>query len=531
MRHGFLDDEIIQFFQHRVAFLRVRFLDGGVDLPVKLLVAVPGSVPGLIGAEALAQDLDRVAGAVVHQIAAGLGLAAHVGAEGTILHGLDVHFHTDLLVVSLQHGRHIHVVGAAGADLQIEAEAFWITGFGQQFFRFLRIVLEQFTGFGGELIQRGVEFGPALREGVVEQFALTVEQRGENGFLVHRDVQGAAHAYIIEGFLIGAQGDVSAIGGKVFAELELRRGFLQLIHQLPADRLHDIDAAGTERRHRARLILDDVIDHFIVQRQRVFLAVEGHRIPIVVVLRVHLLTTGLDFFDAIRPGAGGITPVRAFLFAEILPLRRRDAVVVSPGNPVRPVAVELVEISDHGVVIRRFPALDEIPEGGDGAGTLATALERSDDVVGHQLPLFHHAGHFLPLDALAQVEDHPHGVFLHLPAFRQAAFQLVVGNIGLLDERIFVLATRAVLQIAAQQGFQLQIVVVAFPGPVLQIPGSGIQSAVHGGDIHGAAELGSCFLGGLDSTGGAERGQNQSGSKSAQSHAMFLACSWYEGSE
>ena len=522
MRYRFLDDEVVQLADTGITLFGVRLVDGGGDFLVEILVGVARRVPGLAGHEALAQYLDGVAGAVVHQVAAGLVVAAHVGTEGAVFQRFHVHVDAHLLVVRLQHGDHVHVIGAAGADLDVEAEALRVTGVGQQFFGFLRIVAEQFLGGGGEVLQRGVELGPALRERVVEQLAFAVEQRGENGPLVDGQVHGAAHAHVIEGLFVGLQGDVGALGGHVLAEFQLRGGFLQLVDQLPADRFHDVHAAGAERRHRTRFVLDDVIDHFFIEWQLVFLAVDGGGVPVVVVLFINLLTAGLDVGDAVGAGAGGVFPVGALVFAQVLPFRRQDAVVVAPGQAVRPVTVEFAEVRHHGVLVRGFPAFHEVPESGNGAWVVPAAFERGDHVVGHQLAALHDAGHFLPVDALAQMEHHAHGVFFHFPAFRQAAFQLAVGNIGLLDEAVFVAAARAVLKIAAQQRLHLQVVVVAFPGPSLQVPGGGVQGAVDRGNIDGAVGLRGFRRGrpGPGQGGGGRQGQGDS--RCTQIHDALL---------
>src|SRR5882672_10962004 len=111
------------FPDHHLAFFFVAFLVNGAHFFVELGIGVLRRIPRLLAYETLADRGGRIGDTAGEEVAGRVGLGRHRREERTVLHGLDLHLHANLLQVGSHQRQQTHVVGVAGADLHLEAEA------------------------------------------------------------------------------------------------------------------------------------------------------------------------------------------------------------------------------------------------------------------------------------------------------------------------------------------------------------------------------------------------------------------------
>ena len=381
-------------------------------------VGVLRRVPDLLGDETLADAGGRIGVAIEHHVAGGIGLGGHGREEGTVFHWLDFHLHADLFQVSCNQRNQIHVVGVAGAHLHLEAEAFCKPGLGQQCLGLLGVVDEQFLRRDRHLVEWLEIAGVVRVHWVPEQVGVAVVIRLDDLLLVHRHVQRAPHADVVERFGIHAHRHEGATKLHTLPPFERGGVLLQLIHRAPADGLQHIELGGTQGGQKARLVLDGAVDDLVDKRQFEGLAANGFLIPVVRILAERHCIALHEVAELVRPGAVGVLPVASASIGHFL---RNDGRVIAPAEAVIPFGVVVLEIEHHGVFVRRLDLFDVVKIIRHLLRALVEPVEAVHHVVGHQLTRLHDAGLVGEHHALAQLHLHAQRAFLPLPALGKFA--------------------------------------------------------------------------------------------------------------
>ena len=200
--------------------------------------------------------------------------------------------------------------------------------------------------------------------------------------------------------------------------LQLRHALLQHVRVLPADDFENVELAGAQRRDLRRLVLQDAVGELVDERQLEFGFAELFPSPVDRVLHIGLRVAGQVFRDHERSGAVDVLPVVA---ARVHHLLREDRGVIAPGEAVIPLGVELLEMEDHRIAVRRLDAFDVIEILGDLARALVAVVVAEQHVLRRQFARLHHAGLVGKHHALAQPEHDGERIVAHLIAFGEVA--------------------------------------------------------------------------------------------------------------
>ena len=425
--------------------------------------------------------------AVVHEIAGGVGLGRHGRQERGIFHRLDFQLHAYRLEVGGDQRQQVHVIGIAGADLDLEAESLGDTRFGQQLLRLVGIVGEELfhrVGHGLEGLVVAQIVG-MLRIG--EQFCVAAVVGLDDLLLVDRHVEGAADADVVERLGVDAHGQELPAHAEPARPLELRRRLLEIVGCAPADVLQQVELGGPQCRQVGRLVLDGAEDQLVEERKLVFLAADLDLVPVDRILAVGVGAALDEVAQHERAGAVHVLPVGG---AGVGHLLGGDGRVVAPAEAVIPFGVEVLEGEDDGVLVRRLDLLDMIEVARDLLGAGAEPVIGEDDVLGRQLALLHDARLFGKHHALAQVDGEPQRVLAPHPFLRQLAADRVRGQPGVGVERILPAVLLALGEIGGEELLvELAGVVVELPVPVGRIERQGRQRHVDGAHLQRAAVL------------------------------------------
>jgi len=175
--------------------------------------------------------------------------------------------------------------------------------------------------------------------------------------LVDRHIERAADANVVERLGVRAHDERIAVDVGPLIVFDLRRGLLQVLYALPADRFEDVELAGLEGGEAGRVVLDDAIGNGIDQRQLYLVAVDGVAVPVFLVLRVDLRIARHVTGNHERAAAGGVLPVAGAGIGHFL---RHDRGVVAVAEAIFPVGEVTLEMEGNGVAVERDDLLDVV---------------------------------------------------------------------------------------------------------------------------------------------------------------------------
>ncbi|MCY1523822.1 hypothetical protein D9M68_587300 [compost metagenome] len=378
------------------------------------------------------------------------------------------------------------MVLAAGADLHLELEALRVAGLGQQLLRLLRVVGEQLLDRFRHRAQRLEIAGVVRVLRIGEQFGIAAVVLLDDFLLVHRHVQRAAHADIVERLGVDAQRQVLPGVGQPAGPLELRRALLQFIDGGPAHHLQHVELAGAQHGVAGGLVLDGAQHDLVGKGQLVVLAADLLGVPVLRVLRIRAGIALHELAQRERAGAGDVLPVRGARGGDLL---GHDAGVVAPAEAVVPFRIEFLEAEHDRMLVHGLDLAQVIEVGGDllGAGALPAVAEHH--VLRGQLTLFHHARLGREAHVLAQLdfERERIGPF---PAFGEFAADGILGQPGVGLEGVLAAVAAGLGQVGGEELLiDLAGVVVLLPVPVAQVPRQGGDGGVDRTDFDGAAIL------------------------------------------
>ena len=140
------------------------------------------------------------------------------------------------------------MVGIAGADLHLEAEAVGIAGLGQQLLGLVRIVVEQLLDARRHRLERLEVAVVVGMLGIGEQLGVAVVVGADDLLLVHRHVERTAHADVVERLGVDPHGQERPPTCRATCDhLSCGALFFSSVDVLPADGLEDVELAGAQR--------------------------------------------------------------------------------------------------------------------------------------------------------------------------------------------------------------------------------------------------------------------------------------------
>ena len=285
--------------------------------------------------------------------------------------------------------------------------------------------------------------------------------------LVHRHVQRAAHADVVERLGVDPHGEELAAHAQPARPFELRRRLLEVVRRAPADVLQQVELGGAQRGQVGRLVLDRAIDDLVEERQLVLDAVDLLLVPVDRVLGVGVGAALDEIAQHERAGAVHVLPVGGARVGDFL---RGDGRVVAPAEAVVPFGVEVLEGEDDRVLAGRLDLLDMVEVARDLLGAVGQPVEGEDHVLGGQLALLHDARLLREHHALAQVDRELERILAPHPLLGQFAANRVGGQPGIGIEGILAAVALALGEVGGEELLvELAGVVVQLPVPVGRI--------------------------------------------------------------